>query len=63
MAGAALLVPVSGLVGMGLGAAIRHGATTSVAGTVLPLLLPVPLRGDHCWTAVIGQARPARPLR
>lgn len=58
MAGAALFAPVSGLVGMGLGAVIRHSATTIVTGMVLLLLLPVALSGDHYWTAVVGHAMP-----
>ncbi|MCT9093812.1 ABC transporter permease [Streptomyces sp. ASQP_92] len=58
MAAAALLAPVSGLVGMGLGSVIRHSATTIVTSMVLLLLLPVTLSGDHYWTAVIGHAMP-----
>ncbi|MFF2790637.1 ABC transporter permease [Streptomyces sp. NPDC058049] len=58
MVGAALLAPVSALVGMGLGAIIRHSATTIVTSVAILLMLPISLSGDHYWTAVIGHATP-----
>ncbi|MEU9497969.1 ABC transporter permease [Streptomyces sp. NPDC048196] len=58
MAGAALLAPVSALVGMGLGAIIRHSATTIVTSVAVLLMLPISLSGDHYWTAVISHAMP-----
>ncbi|MEV4437784.1 ABC transporter permease [Streptomyces sp. NPDC049577] len=58
MAGAALLAPVSALVGMGLGAIIRHSATTIVTSVAVLLMLPISLSGDHYWTAVIGHTMP-----
>jgi hypothetical protein len=53
-----LLAPVSALVGLGLGAVIRHSATTMVATFVILLLLPTALSANHHWTAVVDHAMP-----
>ncbi|WP_210574397.1 ABC transporter permease [Streptomyces sp. GESEQ-4] len=54
----ALLAPVSALVGMGLGAVIRHGATTTGAITVVLLLLPTFITDRYAWTAAVRNALP-----
>ncbi|MEV4615757.1 ABC transporter permease [Kitasatospora sp. NPDC049258] len=56
----ALLAPVSALIGLGLGALIRHAATTIVANVVVLLLVPNFLRDDHYWSAVLYHAMPFR---
>ncbi|MFC1401703.1 MULTISPECIES: ABC transporter permease [Streptacidiphilus] len=52
----ALLAPVSALVGMGLGALIRHSATTMVTVVVLLLLVPNLLTDNHRWEADLNHA-------
>ncbi|WP_042393171.1 ABC transporter permease [Streptacidiphilus carbonis] len=52
----ALLAPVSALVGMGLGALIRHSATTMVTVIVLLLLLPNLLTDNHRWEADLSHS-------
>jgi hypothetical protein len=52
----ALLAPVSALVGMGLGALIRHSATTMVTVIVLLLLVPNMLTDNHRWEADLNHA-------
>ncbi|MEU7576831.1 ABC transporter permease [Streptomyces sp. NPDC041068] len=54
----ALLAPVSALVGMALGAVLRHSGATLVSCFVLLLLLPIALSDDRYWTAVVGHAMP-----
>ncbi|MFD7336843.1 ABC transporter permease [Streptomyces violascens] len=54
----ALLAPVCALIGMGLGALIRHTATTLVAFTGILLLLPFLLSDRHRWSAGILHALP-----
>ncbi|MET9551990.1 ABC transporter permease [Streptomyces sp. NPDC006645] len=54
----ALLAPVCALVGMGLGALIRHTATTIVTLTLLLLVLPSLLDAGRHWTASLLHALP-----
>lgn len=54
----ALLAPVCALVGMALGAVIRHAATTMAAIVVVLLLLPLAFSDDRHWSAVISHALP-----
>ncbi|MFJ6566043.1 ABC transporter permease [Streptomyces sp. NPDC091292] len=56
----ALLAPVSALVGFGLGALIRHSATTIVANVVVLLLIPNFLNDDRYWSATLNHALPFR---
>ncbi|MEV0224514.1 ABC transporter permease [Streptomyces sp. NPDC050704] len=55
----ALLAPVAALVGMALGAVIRHSAATMVANVVILLLLPLVFSADRHWSAVVEHALPA----
>ncbi|MCO5973691.1 hypothetical protein [Actinoallomurus soli] len=59
VAASALLAPVSALVGMGLGAIIRHGAATMVITTAVLLLLPLCFTDHYRWTADVKHALPA----
>ncbi|MEV5708710.1 hypothetical protein [Actinoallomurus sp. NPDC052274] len=59
MAASALLAPVSALIGMGLGAIIRHGAATMVITTAVLVLLPLCFTDHYRWTADIKHALPA----
>jgi hypothetical protein len=52
----ALLAPVSALVGMALGAVIRHSGATMVANVVILLLLPLVFSADRHWAAVVDHA-------
>ncbi|MEU0368986.1 ABC transporter permease [Streptomyces sp. NPDC006283] len=54
----ALLAPVCALIGMGLGALIRHTATTIVTYTGILLLLPFLLNDRHRWSSAILHALP-----
>ncbi|MDX3453205.1 ABC transporter permease [Streptomyces sp. ME02-8801-2C] len=54
----ALLAPVCALAGMGLGAVIRHSATTMVAITGVLLLLPAFVTDRYRWTAAVRDALP-----
>ncbi|MFE0133140.1 ABC transporter permease subunit [Streptomyces sp. NPDC059037] len=55
----ALLAPLCALVGMALGALIRHAAGTVVASLVTLLLLPSLFAGDtYRWAKEIGNAMP-----
>ena len=54
----ALLPVVCALVGMGLGALIRHTATTIVTATVVLLLLPTFIDADKPWKAALNHALP-----
>ncbi|MBC6462510.1 ABC transporter permease [Actinomadura sp. HBU206391] len=55
----ALLAPLSALVGMALGALIRHGAGTVVAAVGVLLLLPILFQGEtYRWVKEIGNATP-----
>lgn len=54
----ALLAPVCALAGMGLGAVIRHSATTMVAITGVLLLLPSFITDRYRWTAAVRDALP-----
>lgn len=54
----ALLAPVSALVGMGMGALIRHSATTMVLTTLVLLLLPSFVTDTYHWTACVRNALP-----
>ncbi|GAA0942811.1 ABC transporter permease subunit [Actinocorallia libanotica] len=59
VAGSALLAPVSALVGMALGALIRHTAGTVVASVGVLLLLPRLFGGEtYRWVKEIGNAMP-----
>ncbi len=54
----ALLAPVCALIGLGLGAIVRHSATTIVDHRGLLMLLPVVISGRHGWTAAILRSLP-----
>ncbi|MFV8184423.1 ABC transporter permease [Streptomyces sp. AF1B] len=54
----ALLAPVSALVGMGMGALIRHSATTMILTTLVLLLLPAFVTDRYHWTACVRNALP-----
>ncbi|MFC3578018.1 ABC transporter permease [Streptomyces yaanensis] len=54
----ALLAPVCALAGMGLGALIRHSATTMVLTTFVLLLLPSFITERYHWTACVRNALP-----
>ena len=56
----ALLAPVCALTGMGLGALIRHSATTIVATVVVLLLIPNFMSNNHRWSADLYNATPFR---
>ncbi|WP_327174811.1 ABC transporter permease subunit [Streptomyces sp. NBC_01335] len=56
----ALLAPVCALVGMGIGAVLRHAGTSVAAGVVLLLLAPFLFSEDHHWSAVLNHALPLR---
>ncbi|MGW9327565.1 ABC transporter permease [Streptomyces sp. EAG2] len=58
VAASALLAPVCALVGMGLGALIRHTAATLVTFTGILLLLPFLLNERHRWSSAILHALP-----
>lgn len=59
VAAAALLAPLCALVGMAVGAAVRHAAGSVVAVIALLLLVPALLRGErHRWVKEIGNAMP-----
>jgi ABC-2 type transport system permease protein len=58
VAASALLAPVCALVGMGLGALIRHGAASVVATTLVLLLLPTFFNDRHAWAAAVLHAMP-----
>jgi ABC-2 type transport system permease protein len=59
----ALIAPVAALVGMALGALIRHGAATAVASVLLLLLLPQFFGGDkYKWLKKIGEMMPEHAL-
>ncbi|MGW2230952.1 ABC transporter permease subunit [Streptomyces formicae] len=59
VAASALLAPVCALVGMALGALVRHAAGTVVAVVGVLLLLPALFQGDtYQWVKEIGDAMP-----
>lgn len=59
VAGAALLAPLCALVGMALGALVRHAAGTVVAVVGVLLLLPALFQGEtYRWVKEIGNAMP-----
>jgi ABC-2 type transport system permease protein len=59
VAASALLAPLCALVGMALGAVIRHSAGTVVAAIGLLLLLPALFQGEtYQWVKEIGNAMP-----
>ncbi|WP_327418736.1 ABC transporter permease subunit [Streptomyces sp. NBC_01233] len=57
-AASALLAPVCALVGMGLGALLRHTATTIVTLTGVLLLLPSLINDRNAWSAALLHALP-----
>ncbi|GAA4633375.1 ABC transporter permease [Actinoallomurus vinaceus] len=59
VAASAVLAPVCALVGMGIGAIIRHSAATMVVTTAVLLLLPMCFTDHYRWTADIKHALPA----
>jgi ABC-2 type transport system permease protein len=60
VAASAVLAPVSALIGMGIGALVRHTATTIVTTTVTLLLLPRLFESRHYqWVAALHNALPA----
>ncbi|MFH8469149.1 ABC transporter permease [Streptomyces sp. NPDC017991] len=59
VAAAALLAPLCALVGMAVGAAVRHAAGSVVTVIALLLLLPVLFQGERFrWVKEIGNAMP-----
>ncbi|MFF3910156.1 ABC transporter permease [Streptomyces sp. NPDC001848] len=54
----ALLAPVCALVGMGLGALIRHSATTMVLDIFVLLFLPSFITDRYHWTVCVRNAMP-----
>jgi ABC-2 type transport system permease protein len=58
LAASALFAPVCALIGIGIGALIRHTATTMVAITVVLLLVPFFVSDHRRWTADIDHAMP-----
>ncbi|MEU6025431.1 ABC transporter permease [Streptomyces tauricus] len=54
-----LLAPVSALVGLALGAVLRHTAATMTANVLVLLLLPLVFGADRYWAAVVNHALPA----
>jgi hypothetical protein len=54
----ALLAPVCALIGMGLGALIRHSATTMVLSVFVLLFLPSFVTDRYHWTACVRNALP-----
>ncbi|AXG81469.1 ABC transporter permease [Streptomyces paludis] len=56
--GSALLAPVCALVGMGIGAIVRHTAATVVTLTFVLLLLPSLFNERNHWTATVLHALP-----
>lgn len=58
MAASVLLVPLCALVGMGIGAVIRHTAPTIVTTAVTLLLLPTAFDDHSKWPAAINHALP-----
>ncbi|MFC5750628.1 ABC transporter permease subunit [Actinomadura rugatobispora] len=58
VAASALLAPVCALVGMAVGAIVRHAAPTLVAVFVVLLVLPAAFGIDGHWSAVVAHALP-----
>ncbi|MFI6943765.1 ABC transporter permease subunit [Streptomyces sp. NPDC050418] len=59
VAGSALLAPLCALVGMAIGAVVRHAAGAVVGAILTLLLLPVLFQGEtYRWVAEIGNAMP-----
>jgi ABC-2 type transport system permease protein len=56
VAASALLAPVSALIGLGLGALVRHGATTMVGTAFLLLMLPMFFGSSEPWAERMHQA-------
>ncbi|MER5931701.1 ABC transporter permease [Streptomyces sp. NPDC002054] len=64
VAAAALMAPLSALVGMAVGAAVRHAAGSIVAVIALLLLIPALFQGDrYRWVKEIGNAMPLSAWR
>ncbi|QES52107.1 ABC transporter permease [Streptomyces venezuelae] len=64
VAAAALLAPLSALIGMAVGATFRHAAGSIVAAIALLLLLPALLQGDrYRWVKEMGNAMPLSAWR
>lgn len=58
VAASALLPAVCAVVGLGIGAVVRHAATTIAATTFALILLPMMFDEDRLWTARVHQALP-----
>ncbi|MBC9712839.1 ABC transporter permease [Streptomyces sp. TRM66268-LWL] len=59
VAASALLAPLSALIGMAIGAVVRHAAGSIVGAIVTLLLLPALFQGEtYRWVAEIGNAMP-----
>ncbi len=55
----ALLAPVCALVGMGIGAVIRHSATTIVATVLILLMAPLLIQSNHKqWVIAVHKSMP-----
>ncbi|WP_433188504.1 hypothetical protein [Actinoallomurus sp. CA-150999] len=59
VAASAVLAPVCALIGMGIGAIVRHSAATMVITAAALLLLPLFFTDHYRWTADIKHALPA----
>ncbi|MEV0399350.1 hypothetical protein [Actinoallomurus sp. NPDC050550] len=59
VAASAVLAPVCALIGMGIGAIVRHSAATMVITAAVLLLLPLFFTDHYRWTADIKHALPA----
>ncbi|MFE2527412.1 ABC transporter permease [Streptomyces sp. NPDC059382] len=59
----ALLAPVCALVGLGLGALIRHGAATMVTTAFVLVMLPPVFSQSARWSAAVNHAMPASAWR
>ncbi|MCY0919724.1 ABC transporter permease subunit [Streptomyces sp. H27-G5] len=59
----ALLAPVCALVGLGIGALIRHGVATMVVGVFTLLMLPPVFSQSERWSAAVNHAMPSSAWR
>ena len=54
----ALLAPLCALIGMALGAVIRHSAAAIISSVLILLMLPIVFTDSRHWAAVIDHALP-----
>ncbi|MGI5447004.1 ABC transporter permease [Streptomyces sp. CA-243310] len=55
----ALLAPVCSLVGLGIGALVRHGVATMVVGVFTLVMLPPVFSQSEPWSAAVNHAMPS----